>query len=81
MAEQVWPSDWTFDNYDAVFSGGLGFTNALVNSIGIAMITTLIALVFASMAAYAVTRLEFPGKTLILAVRVQPCHWGGGGGK
>jgi multiple sugar transport system permease protein len=61
------PAKWTFDNYDAVFSGGLGFTHALINSIGIAMITTLIALVFASMAAYAVTRLEFPGKTLILA--------------
>src|ERR1700709_335601 len=61
------PSNWTFDNYDAVFSGGLGFNHALINSIGIAMITTLIALVFASMAAYAITRLDFPGKTLILA--------------
>jgi trehalose/maltose transport system permease protein len=61
------PSKWTFDNYNAVFSGGLGFNHALINSIGIAMITTLIALVFASMAAYAITRLEFPGKTLILA--------------
>ena len=58
---------WTFDNYDAVFQGGLGFNHALINSIGIAMITTLIALAFASMAAYAITRLEFPGKTLILA--------------
>jgi multiple sugar transport system permease protein len=61
------PDKWTFDNYDAVFSGGLGFNHAIVNSIGIAMITTLIALVFASMAAYAITRLQFPGKTLILA--------------
>jgi trehalose/maltose transport system permease protein len=61
------PSKYTLDNYDAVFSGGLGFNHALVNSIGIALITTLIALVFASMAAYAITRLEFPGKTLILA--------------
>src|SRR4051794_9203113 len=61
------PSKWTTDNYSAVFSGGLGFNHALVNSIGIAMITTLIALVFASMAAYAITRLEFPRKTLILA--------------
>ena len=31
------------------------------------MITTLLALAFASMAAYAITRLDFPGKTLILA--------------
>ena len=55
------------DNYSAVFQGGLGFNHALVNSIGIAMITTLLALAFASMAAYAITRLDFPGKTLILA--------------
>ena len=61
------PSKWTTDNYSAVFEGGLGFNHALINSIGIALITTLIALVFASMAAYAITRLEFPGKTLILA--------------
>ena len=61
------PTKTTWDNYSAVFQGGLGFNHALVNSIGIALITTLIALVFASMAAYAITRLDFPGKTLILA--------------
>jgi multiple sugar transport system permease protein len=65
--QRFFPSNFTWDNYSAVFSGGLGFNHAIVNSIGIAMITTLIALVFASMAAYAITRLEFPGKTLILA--------------
>src|SRR3954469_6113427 len=60
-------SKFTFDNYSAVFQGGLGFNHALINSIGIAMITTLLALTFAAMAAYAITRLDFPGKTLILA--------------
>lgn len=65
--QRFFPSKWTFDNYDAVFQGGLGFNRALINSIGIAMITTVLALVLASMAAYAITRLEFPGKTLILA--------------
>src|SRR6478736_4831387 len=61
------PSEITTKNYSAVFAEGLGFNHALFNSIGIAMITTLIALVFASMAAYAITRLDFPGKTAILA--------------
>jgi multiple sugar transport system permease protein len=61
------PSKWTLDNYDAVFQRGLGFNHALINSIGIAIITTLLALVLASAAAYAITRLDFPGKTLILA--------------
>jgi multiple sugar transport system permease protein len=60
------PSHWTLKNYDAVFSTGF-FTAALRNSIGIALIATVIALAFASMAAYAITRLDFPGKSAILA--------------
>jgi trehalose/maltose transport system permease protein len=60
------PSEWTLHNYSDVFSTGF-FTSALRNSIGIALIATLIALAFASRAAYAITRLDFPGKTAILA--------------
>jgi multiple sugar transport system permease protein len=60
------PQEWTFDNYDSVFSTGF-FNAALRNSIGIAMIATILALIFASMAAYAITRLDFKGKSLILA--------------
>src|SRR3954452_17000471 len=65
--QRFFPSKFTWDNYSAVFQGGLGFNHALINSIGIALITTVVALTFASMAAYAITRLDFPGKTLILA--------------
>ncbi len=65
--QKFFPREVTFDNYDSVFEGGLGFNRALINSIGIAIITTVLALALASMAAYAITRLEFPGKTLILA--------------
>jgi multiple sugar transport system permease protein len=60
------PTHWTLANYSTAFKTGF-FTAALRNSIGIALIATLIALVFASMAAYAITRLDFPGKTAILA--------------
>jgi multiple sugar transport system permease protein len=60
------PTHWTLSNYSTAFKTGF-FTAALRNSIGIALIATLIALVFASMAAYAITRLDFPGKTAILA--------------
>jgi multiple sugar transport system permease protein len=63
---KFFPSKWTWDNYDSVFSTGF-FTSALRNSIGIALIATILSLIFASMAAYAITRLDFPGKTLILA--------------
>jgi multiple sugar transport system permease protein len=60
------PSHWTLNNYSTAFKTTF-FTTALRNSIGIALIATVIALVFASMAAYAITRLDFPGKTAILA--------------
>ncbi|HEV8152062.1 MAG TPA: carbohydrate ABC transporter permease [Solirubrobacteraceae bacterium] len=63
---KFFPTKWTWDNYDSVFSTGF-FTSALRNSIGIALIATVLSLIFASMAAYAITRLDFPGKTLILA--------------
>ncbi len=43
------------------------FIRALVNSIGICLIATGIALTLATMAAYAIARLEFPGKRAIVA--------------
>jgi multiple sugar transport system permease protein len=56
----------TLDNYDAIFSEDI-FNAALVNSIGIAAIATLISIVLAAMAAYALARLNFAGKALILS--------------
>jgi multiple sugar transport system permease protein len=60
------PETFTLDNYDQIFSTNL-FNAALVNSIGIAAISTLISIALASMAAYALSRLDFTGKTLILS--------------
>jgi trehalose/maltose transport system permease protein len=60
------PQTFTLDNYDQIFSTNI-FNAALVNSIGIATISTLISIVLASMAAYALSRLNFTGKTLILS--------------
>src|SRR3954466_11407221 len=62
---KVFPSEVTFDNYKAIFQGNI-FTSALVNSIGIGLITTVIAVVVGGMAAYAVARLAFPGKRLLV---------------
>jgi multiple sugar transport system permease protein len=61
------PRKWTFDNYRGIFKTS-EFTRALVNSIGIAIIATVIAVVLASMAAYAVARLKFPGKSLLIGM-------------
>ena len=62
------PSEWTFDNYKSLFEGGLDspLLRPLINSIVIALIATTIAIVLASFTAYAIARLEFPGKLLIL---------------
>jgi multiple sugar transport system permease protein len=59
------PKTFSLDNYSSIFDQDI-FTAALRNSIGIALISTVIAVTLASMAAYAIARLEFPGKRLIL---------------
>jgi multiple sugar transport system permease protein len=61
------PEDWTWDNFDTVFSDSL-FTSALRNSFGIAIIATLLSVIVAMFAAYAIARLEFRGKRLLLSM-------------
>lgn len=61
------PRKWTLANYRGIFNTS-EFTRALINSIGIAIISTVIAVVLASMAAYAVARLKFPGKSLLIGM-------------
>ncbi|GFG70343.1 carbohydrate ABC transporter permease [Mycolicibacter senuensis] len=59
------PSSVTLDNYRGIFAGDV-FGSALLNSLGIGLITTVIAVVIGAMAAYAVARLDFPGKRLLV---------------
>jgi multiple sugar transport system permease protein len=64
------PASVSFDNYKSLFEGGISdspFIKPLINSIAIALITTVIAITLASFTAYAIARLEFPGKRVILA--------------
>jgi multiple sugar transport system permease protein len=61
------PSSLTFDNYRGIFRGNF-FSSALINSVGIGVTTTVIAVLVGAMAAYAVARLEFPGKRLLVGV-------------
>ncbi|HET6259390.1 carbohydrate ABC transporter permease [Pseudonocardia sp.] len=61
------PRSWTLDNYAQIFSLDI-FTSALVNSIGIAIISTVLAVVIGTMAAYAIARLDFPGKKVLVGV-------------
>ena len=61
------PDQITFENYRGIFTGDI-FTSALVNSIGIGLITTVIAVAIGGMAAYAIARLAFPGKKVLVGV-------------
>src|SRR3954451_661630 len=62
---RVIPSKWSTESYSSIFKSD-EFTRALINSVGIALISTVLAVVLASAAAYAIARLEFPGKRLML---------------
>ncbi|MCO8274990.1 carbohydrate ABC transporter permease [Actinoplanes sp. TRM 88003] len=61
------PREWTWDNYKLIFQTDQ-FVRALMNSIGIALISTVIAVVLGTMAAYAISRLDFPGKKALVGV-------------
>lgn len=61
------PDEWTWENYRTVFDDSL-FTSALRNSFGIAVLATALSVVVAMFAAYAIARLEFPGKALLLSM-------------
>ena len=69
LLTRFFPQDFTLDNYSSLFKGGLDspLLAPLINSIGIALIATTIAIVLAAFAAYAIARLDFPGKALVLA--------------
>jgi multiple sugar transport system permease protein len=61
------PEKWVWDNYQTVFKDSL-FTSALRNSFGISILATLISVVVAMFAAYAIARLDFPLKKLLLSM-------------
>ena len=67
--QQFLPTQLSFENYELILTGGASdlFLPALRNSFGIVLIATAIACFLAMFAAYAIARLDFPGKKLILS--------------
>ncbi|TYP81208.1 carbohydrate ABC transporter permease [Blastococcus xanthinilyticus] len=63
------PSALSWENYELILTGGASglFLPALRNSFGICLIATAISCLLAMFAAYAIARLDFPGKKLILS--------------
>jgi multiple sugar transport system permease protein len=64
---QFLPKTWTIQNYKDIIANP-DFTRALANSFGIALISTALAVLFATFAAYAIALLEFRGKKLVLSL-------------
>jgi alpha-glucoside transport system permease protein len=63
------PGDLTFSNYDKVLNNR-GMGRAFVNSFLIAVPSTLLVLLIASMAAYAIAWMDFPARNVIFLVMV-----------
>ncbi|MEZ0578318.1 carbohydrate ABC transporter permease [Nocardioides sp. MH1] len=75
---QTWfPWHGTFANYDRILSGD-GFRTALVSSLSVTVLTVVIALFFAFLAAVAVSRFRFRGRTTfvltLLVVQMIPAE-------
>jgi multiple sugar transport system permease protein len=72
----LFPSRISLENYRAVLDPSQAFTRALLNSLVVAGITTVCALLLATFTAYAMARLEFRFKrfvlTLIIATSMFP---------
>jgi multiple sugar transport system permease protein len=66
---QFLPTDVSWVNYETIISGSASglFLPALRNSFGICLIATAISCILAMFAAYAIARLDFPGKKVILS--------------
>jgi multiple sugar transport system permease protein len=66
----LWPTHITLDNYTTAFSTKLGnhFGRALFNSFFIGLCTTIIAVIFGIFCAYALARLQFRFKFIILGI-------------
>ena len=64
------PPEWTWENYETILAPGGSaqdlFLPSLRNSIGISLIATTVAVVLATFCAYAIARLDFRGKRVIL---------------
>lgn len=63
----LWPSSPTLKNYSSVLQNG-DFLLALRNSAIVAGSTTFLSILFGSFAAYALARLRFPRKALLLGI-------------
>ena len=63
-----WPKTITFEAYTKLFTTTVNFMAAMKNSFIVAISTTLVTLLVATMAAYAFSRYDFVGKKVLMSV-------------
>jgi trehalose/maltose transport system permease protein len=63
---ELLPNPASVDNFKAVFSAGNNFGRSLINSLIISSTTTVLTLLLGIVAAYALARLKFRGKSAVL---------------
>ncbi|UNK71390.1 carbohydrate ABC transporter permease [Microbacterium sp. H1-D42] len=61
----TWPSEFTFDNLTRIFNVG-AFPQWIWNSLVYSVVSVVVILLTASMAAYALARKRFPGQNIVL---------------
>lgn len=73
----LWPGDFTFANYEALFSRGSGLITAYGNTIWVSVIGTVAGMVVMTLAAYAFSR-RFPGRRIMFMIAIFSMYFGGG---
>jgi multiple sugar transport system permease protein len=68
MSNDLLPNPPSLENFAAVFAPANNFGRALLNSILISAVTTILTLLFGVLGAYSLARLRFPLKALVLAL-------------
>ena len=58
------PAHWSLENFSDVIKRG-NFMHYIKNSLIVGVVVTLLSIVFSTMSAYAITRLDFPGRIFI----------------
>lgn len=62
------PLQWTFENYEAVLSAGMG--SAFINSLVVSVPATVIPIAMAAFAAYAFSWMDFKGREVLFVIIV-----------
>ena len=73
----LWPGDFTWSNYVALFERGSGLVTAYGNTIWVSIIGTVGGMVVMTMAAYAFSR-RFPGRRILFMISIFSMYFGGG---